>query len=47
MTGQGGDELLQGSVQAEVTVSSVDGQRQVREPVPVLPDLGRIEFDEC
>lgn len=34
-------------VQAAVTVSDVDGLRQVTDPVPVLSDLGGIEFDQC
>jgi hypothetical protein len=34
-------------VQAEVTVSGVDGARQVGVPIPVLNDLGGIDFDQC
>jgi hypothetical protein len=34
-------------VRAEVTVSSLDGSRQVTRQIHVLSDLGGIKFDQC
>lgn len=34
-------------VEAEVTVSRRDGSRGIGEPVPVLSDLGGLQFDQC
>jgi hypothetical protein len=34
-------------VQAAVTVSRIGGARQVTDPIPVLSDLGGIEFEQC
>ena len=34
-------------VQATVTVARIDGTRQVANAVPVLSDLGGIEFEQC
>jgi hypothetical protein len=34
-------------VEADVTIARRDASRQIRERVPVLSDLGGLEFDQC